>query len=875
MRAFAQKPKATQQIKPAELAKANPTLPCQRRDIHSIHQLHSMIGNQAVQRLLRANSESLEVEPGTTAATHFAHDFSRIPVFATPPVRIQPKLMVNAPGDMHEQEADRVADQVMRMPEPDQVQQQRAGCEKNELQALSKRWSQTYRPIADKVVQRQIDDLGMQPVQPSGTFDRTVATGRLPSGHTMPVWLQIDLGLHNSPPATGPGSRSLPLVQGTSATQLVSGMRPDAWYRSPVNPDNPVLVWTDGTSLFFGPSVTAVASGQAARPDASFSPLPGYTAEEIQWDRLRGLAAGGPLVVIARRTRAPDFVVSINEDLSQVTYFTGLGVRSGGARHVTCEGTEFLQADNTTVPLAIAEATARGAIHAVRFRHGFFRYRGQGGSDDLYVAQGANPAVYIVERSTGTIRRTFTSGTVNAVVPVAAGVVGVEITTGTPGAAQTVNIDLRTTPATTTTSPGHATSEAGYAAVRARLVGMGVVIVENGVRFRVAELTAVENALTLGGNRGLTVLQNLRTLPRMGSNPLLQLEKTLGPDGARGTAGIIGANLWIREPFDEASDRRVSTVRHEMTHIIMEATDAVTRHGMSSAARGAQTSEMRRRAAEGRRRETAGTLRLGERRAGDPTATPASVGTWRGAVGQDPDLAAIFLDLLETRSFIPDPEGTGDRRGIALADESRYTNASSRAGHPSENVDEFVASFVTSATVYRTQFEASVLSAELAGNRSGGSAGSDLRRLYERAWTRIDALYVPLGSNPFTSLPGQQSVAFIRVPSTISLAQIIRANNLVSQGIDVAALQRLNPEIRSNSTVAAGTVIWLRAREVPALATGFEAIADRYFGSRYHWPTLWRFNPEIRDPRSIQPTTRIHLQSAADRARFGEVSLSQ
>ena len=45
-------------------------------------------GNQALQRLLRTRA-------------------------------IQAKLMVNQPGDKYEQEADRVADQVMRMPEPD------------------------------------------------------------------------------------------------------------------------------------------------------------------------------------------------------------------------------------------------------------------------------------------------------------------------------------------------------------------------------------------------------------------------------------------------------------------------------------------------------------------------------------------------------------------------------------------------------------------------------------------------------------------------------------------------------------------------------------------------------------------------------------
>lgn len=544
-------------------------------------------------------------------------------------------------------------------------------------------------------------------------------------------------------------------------------MRPDVWYRSPVNPNNPVLVWTDGTTLFFGPSNAAVTAGRAALPDDSFSPLPGYSAEEIQWDRVRGVVEPGPLLVIARNPRAPDYVVSINEDLVQTTDFVGLGVRLG-SRQVTREGTEFIFADATTVPLAFSEAAATGAIYRIHFRHGFFRYRGRGGSDDLYVARGADPAVYLVERSTGTIRQTFASGSVNAVVPLTTGVVGVETTTGTPSTAETVSIDLRTSPATTTTSPGHATSEAGYTAVRERLVRMGVVIVEEGVRFREAEITAVENALTLGGNRGLTALQDFHALPSSrASDPLLRIEKTIGPDGAHGTADILGANLWVREPFDEVSDRRVSTVRHEMTHVIMNATDAVSRHRMSSAVRTTRTEKMRERAEEGRRRETAGSLWLGERGAGDPTASPVSVGTWRRELGHDSELATIFLDLLEPCSFIPDPEGTGDRRGVALADESRYSNAPARVGHPSENVREFVASFVTSATLYRTQFEERVLMAELAGNRGGARAGTDLRRFYEGVWTLINRLYVPLGSNPFNPLPVHLSSAFIHVPSAI------------------------------------------------------------------------------------------------------------
>ena len=52
------------------------------------------------------------------APATFAHNFSRIPVHAPAPILIQPKLTVNTPGDIYEQEADQLAEQVMRMPEP-------------------------------------------------------------------------------------------------------------------------------------------------------------------------------------------------------------------------------------------------------------------------------------------------------------------------------------------------------------------------------------------------------------------------------------------------------------------------------------------------------------------------------------------------------------------------------------------------------------------------------------------------------------------------------------------------------------------------------------------------------------------------------------
>lgn len=63
---------------------------------------------------------SAEIEEGSTVPgpTRVPFDFSRIPLHSTARPRIQPKLAVSAPGDLYEQEAERVSGQVMSMPEP-------------------------------------------------------------------------------------------------------------------------------------------------------------------------------------------------------------------------------------------------------------------------------------------------------------------------------------------------------------------------------------------------------------------------------------------------------------------------------------------------------------------------------------------------------------------------------------------------------------------------------------------------------------------------------------------------------------------------------------------------------------------------------------
>lgn len=64
-----------------------------------------------------ADAEELKAGLTDTALPHFAHDLSRIPMHPPTAGAIQTKLAINKPGDEYEHEADRVAEQVMRMPE--------------------------------------------------------------------------------------------------------------------------------------------------------------------------------------------------------------------------------------------------------------------------------------------------------------------------------------------------------------------------------------------------------------------------------------------------------------------------------------------------------------------------------------------------------------------------------------------------------------------------------------------------------------------------------------------------------------------------------------------------------------------------------------
>lgn len=104
MRTFAQKPKATQQIKSAKTTIPGRAHFGQSPEVRSILHLQRTIGNQAVQRMLQADTEQPKVGLTGPASPRFGHDFSRIPLHPPAAGAIQTKLAINKLGDSYEQE---------------------------------------------------------------------------------------------------------------------------------------------------------------------------------------------------------------------------------------------------------------------------------------------------------------------------------------------------------------------------------------------------------------------------------------------------------------------------------------------------------------------------------------------------------------------------------------------------------------------------------------------------------------------------------------------------------------------------------------------------------------------------------------------------
>ena len=117
MKTHAQKPSQAPNPTAPHLAGKRPNPQTAGRVVHPNMPLQRAIGDQESERSLPGNAEAVAIDSDPSEVLGFAHDFSQTPVFSKTRVRIQTKLTVNEPGDIFEQEADRVAEQVMRMPD--------------------------------------------------------------------------------------------------------------------------------------------------------------------------------------------------------------------------------------------------------------------------------------------------------------------------------------------------------------------------------------------------------------------------------------------------------------------------------------------------------------------------------------------------------------------------------------------------------------------------------------------------------------------------------------------------------------------------------------------------------------------------------------
>lgn len=117
MYTFAQKKNQSQKEVTLNIYRSNQAAFSKSHPIHPILNSQPTIGDQAVQKLFKqAKPDGLGIPSSIKEVTCLDHDFSPVLARSKSPASVQAKLKVNAPGDIYEQEADRIADQVLSTP---------------------------------------------------------------------------------------------------------------------------------------------------------------------------------------------------------------------------------------------------------------------------------------------------------------------------------------------------------------------------------------------------------------------------------------------------------------------------------------------------------------------------------------------------------------------------------------------------------------------------------------------------------------------------------------------------------------------------------------------------------------------------------------
>ncbi len=162
---------------------------------------------------------------------------------------IQPKLAISQPGDAYEQEADRIADQVMRMrdprasPAPPGVQRKCAACEAHEnLQAKQDPSAASEANAAAVTAPPIVHDVLRSPRQPLDVTTRAFFEPRF--GHSFSqVRVHVDAGAAESAQAVKRGGATLFAlpIKATTAKTISDVIRPPANKRPQLMPWQPGL----------------------------------------------------------------------------------------------------------------------------------------------------------------------------------------------------------------------------------------------------------------------------------------------------------------------------------------------------------------------------------------------------------------------------------------------------------------------------------------------------------------------------------------------------------------------------------------------------------------------------------------------------------
>jgi Domain of unknown function (DUF4157) len=118
MRLRKQKQSATRQSPSVALAAPRRTFLAENHLRPEVLNRQSPDETRTAARSLGCASDKFDTAHDQSVSVRFSHNFGQIPIFSKSDPRIQAKLAIGQPNDFYEQEADRVADRVMQMPEP-------------------------------------------------------------------------------------------------------------------------------------------------------------------------------------------------------------------------------------------------------------------------------------------------------------------------------------------------------------------------------------------------------------------------------------------------------------------------------------------------------------------------------------------------------------------------------------------------------------------------------------------------------------------------------------------------------------------------------------------------------------------------------------